>query len=120
MSRDRGVRLQNELAAYLRDHGWPSAESAGSGRNGTDVTGTPGIVWENKAADQFSPLAFVRQAQAHTCHVGGVSHPADSALCPLPVVVYWPRGVGAKSAEHTLAIIPLGRLATLLKEAGYQ
>ena len=109
MSRARGLALQNALAAWLRVHGWPHAESAGAGRNGTDVTGTPGVVWENKTAAEFSPLAFVRQAQASARSRDGL----------LPVVVYWPVGVGKTRTAVTLAIVPLGRLATLLREAGY-
>jgi len=111
MSRARGLDLQNALAAWLRVHGWPHAESAGSGRNGTDVTGTPGIVWENKTAREFSPLAFVRQAKVSAQIAGG--HRL------VPVVVYWPVGVGDTRADFTLAIVPLGRLAALLREAGY-
>jgi len=110
MSHKRGLDLQNALAKWLRDHGWPHAESAGAGRNGTDVTGTPGIVWENKTARKFSPTMFVRQAQ--------MSASADMNAA-LPVVVYWPVGVGDKSADFTLAIMPLGHMVRLLREAGY-
>lgn len=112
MSRDRGIRLQNALADYLRQW-WPSAESAGSGRPGSDVLGVPGVVFENKTADEFKPLAFVRQAQMHRKLTG-------FAVCPdIPVAVYWPRGSGAKSADVTIAMLPLGVLVRLLREAGY-
>ena len=107
MSHDRGLRLQNALAAYLR-HWWPLAESAGAGRNGTDVTNTPGIVWESKTAREFKPTMFVRQA--------GIAAARRHAL---PVVVYWPDGCGAKSAPEALAILPLGKLMDVLTEAGY-
>jgi hypothetical protein len=107
VSRDRGLRLQNALAAYLRQW-WPRAESAGSGRNGSDVLNTPGIVWECKTAREFSPLAFVRQAWTFSSELG-----------MLPVVVYWPVGVGEKSANATLAIVPLGAMVELLGKAGY-
>ena len=107
MSHARGLDLQNALAAYLRDHGFPQAESAGAGRNGTDINGTPGICWENKTAREFKPLAFVRQAQA------------NANATAVPAVVYWPQGVGAKSADHTLAVVPLRWLVTLLRAAGY-
>jgi hypothetical protein len=105
VSHDRGLRLQNALAAYLR-HWWPLAESAGAGRNGTDVTNTPGVVWESKTAREFKPTMFVRQAKA-------------SAGRALPVVVYWPDGCGDKSAPDALAILPLRCLMLLLEEAEY-
>lgn len=106
MSHDRGLRLQNALAAYLR-HWWPLAESAGAGRNGTDVTNTPGVVWESKTAREFKPTQFVKQAKA-AAHNGA-----------LPVVVYFPDGCGEKATDVALAIVPLGRMMHLLREAGY-
>lgn len=66
------------------------------------MLGTPGIVWENKTAAEFSPLAFVRQAK---------SHAADGQV---HVSVYWPVGVGERSAGATLAILPLDELIELL------
>jgi hypothetical protein len=107
VSHDRGLRLQNALAAYLRAW-WPLAESAGAGRNGTDVTNTPGIVWESKTAREFKPTMFVRQAKL-----------ASTGSRALPVVVYWPDGCGAKSAGEALAILPLAELMKVLEEAGY-
>jgi hypothetical protein len=106
MSHDRGLRLQNALAAYLR-HWWPLAESAGAGRNGTDVTNTPGIAWESKTAREFKPTMFVKQAKLAA---------GNGAL---PVVVYWPDGCGATSAASALAILPLGRLMEVLQAGEY-
>lgn len=104
MSRDRGLRLQNALAAYLRQW-WPSAESAGSGRPGSDVLGTPGIVWENKTAARFRPVEWTRQAQGHV------------RAGQIPVCVYWPVGVGDASPGRALAILPLPDLVSLLRAA---
>lgn len=112
MSHDRGLRLQNALARYLTTW-WPSAESAGAGRPGSDVLGTPGIVWENKTAKQFRPLEFVRQAQSH------VVRASSGEALHIGIVVYWPEGVGEASVDATLSILPTGVLVKLLKEAGY-
>ena len=101
MSKARGLALQNALAAYLRTW-WPSAESAGSGRPGTDIAGTPGIVWENKTAHAFRAYEWAKQAKGHARNG------------ELPVVVYWPDGMGAASAADVLAIVPLGELVTML------
>jgi hypothetical protein len=103
--------LQNALARYLAGW-WPSAESAGAGRQGSDVTGTPGIVWECKTASDFKrdfrPLAWARQADGHRRHVQDV-----------PVVVYWPERVGAERPHAAMAILPLPLVVRLLVEAGY-
>jgi hypothetical protein len=106
VSHDRGLRLQNALAAYLR-RWWPLAESAGAGRNGTDVTNTPGIVWESKTAREFKPTSFVTQAKAAA---------RNGAR---PVVVYFPDGCGEKATDVALAILPLGRLMEVLEAGEY-
>ncbi|HMD23785.1 MAG TPA: hypothetical protein VKH61_06765 [Streptosporangiaceae bacterium] len=110
MSRDRGIRLQNALARYLTTW-WPSAESAGSGRPGTDILGTPGIMWECKTAREFRPAEWVRQAREH-------AKPEPWAK-PLPVVVYWPDRVGEGSPQCAMAIVPLPKLIEILAIAEY-
>lgn len=111
MSRARGNLLQNALAAYLT-RWWPYAESAGAGRNGTDVNGTPGVVWECKTADDFKrdfrPAAWVKQAKEHARRPDIV-----------PVVVYFPRGIGEANTENTLAIVPMHVLMNVLEQTGY-
>jgi hypothetical protein len=106
VSRARGNVLQNALARYLTAW-WPHAESTGAGRNGADVLGTPGVAWECKTADTFRPVEFCRQARRNAPGIA------------LPVVVYWPRGVGEQSADVALAIVPLGLMMDLLVAAGY-
>lgn len=112
VSRDRGIRLQNALAAYLA-RWWPSAESAGSGRPGSDVLGTPGVVWECKTAREFRPLEWCRQAGKHTA-LFTENDPVD-----WPVTVYFPDGLGAKGAGEAIAMMPLRLMIGLLQEAGY-
>lgn len=106
MSRNRGRRYELLLAQYLRPW-WPAAEAPPPSRPGSDVLGTPGIVWENKTAKDFSPLAFCRQARRH-------ASPGD-----IPVTVYWPPQVGEAQAGNTLAIMPLRTMIRLLIAAGY-
>lgn len=107
MSKARGLNLQNRLADYLAANGWPSAQSVGAGRPGADVLGTPGVAFENKTADEFRILEFMRQAKVN----------AGSA--DIPVVVYWPRGFGAMSVEYVPTIVPLAYTVRLLRGAGY-
>jgi hypothetical protein len=108
VSRDRGVRAQNWLARLLVISGWPHAEAVGSGRGGSDIVGTPGIVWENKTAKEWDVLAWVRQAKGHR-----------AGYNDLPVTVYWPVGVGELTPECALAILPVPELLHLLRAAGY-
>ena len=117
MSRARGLVLQNALARYLAAW-WPYAESAGAGRNGTDVTGTPGVVWECKSATDFKrdfkPTVWVDQSRRHA------SNPlATDVMRPVPIVAYFPPGVGAVNAAHALAIMPMHVLMQLLVDGGY-
>jgi|SRR5215469_513845 len=110
MSRARGVALQLALARYLTAW-WPHAESAGSGRNGTDITGTPGIVWECKTAREFRPLAWCRQARGHA---------KTGALAgAVPVTVYFPDGIGEANSGSAIAMMPLDQMISLLVMAGY-
>jgi hypothetical protein len=108
VSRARGNALQNALARYLT-RWWEHAESAGAGRNGTDVIGTPGVSWEAKTAFDFKrdfrPAAWVRQSIGHGDHVS--------------VVVYFPPGIGADRVDHAMAIMPMHMLMQVLTEAGY-
>lgn len=106
MSRTRGVALQLAAARYLA-RWWPSAESAGSGRNGRDILGTPGVAFEIKTARDFRPLSWVKQAKR------------NAGTADVPVTVYVPNGVGERSAGAWLAIIPLDDLMGLLVEARY-
>ena|SRR5215475_245380 len=120
MSRERGVRLQLALARYLQ-RWWPNAESAGSGRNGTDITGTPGIVWECKTAREFRPLEWCRQASMHTlCNCKTICAPGcDGDTGAIAVTVYLPNGLGEKSMDTAIAMMPLSAMTWLLTKAGY-
>ena len=109
MSRAKGSAMPNALARYLRPW-WPHAEATGAGRNGRDITGTPGVAFEVKTADDFKrdfkPTAWVKQAMGHSTD-------------ELPVVVYFPRGIGAEHTGQTLSILPTGQLLDVLEAAGY-
>jgi hypothetical protein len=120
VSRARGNALQNALARYLA-RWWEHAESAGAGRNGSDVVGTPGVVWECKTAAEFRrdfrPAAWVKQAMQHAAAfqwVDGQQHHG-----PVPIVVYYPAGLGEANTANTLAIVPLHVMMRVLTEAGY-
>jgi hypothetical protein len=120
VSKARGNVLQNAAAVYLRQW-WPHAESVGAGRQGTDVTGTPGVVWECKTASDFKrdfrPAQWVEQSKGHAGLHGlatSLGHTTD-----VPVVVYFPPGIGAARTDHAMAIMPMHVLMRLLTEAQY-
>jgi hypothetical protein len=103
----RGYATQKIVANYLAAHGWPFAESAGAGRQGTDVTGTVGIDWEVKARRGFPVTEAMNQAAERI---------ADGIV---PVAVLRPDGFGPASIEKWPAIVPLKILVELLRDAGY-
>jgi hypothetical protein len=102
--------MPNALARYLRPW-WPYAEATGAGRNGKDITGTPGVAWEVKTADDFKrdfkPTIWIKQAKGNTPE-GDV-----------PVVVYFPRGLGEAHTGQALAIVTVDQLMNLLSEGGW-
>ena len=58
----RGYRTQKVVADYLKTW-FIYAESAGAGRQGSDIIGTPYDI-EVKAVTKFSPLAWIKQLNA--------------------------------------------------------
>ena len=101
----RGMRTQKLVAEYLRDRGWPFADTAGAGRSGADVTNTPDIAVEVKARADLNPLAWVRQAEA-------------AAEGRLPFAVFRCNGQGEDAGQY-LAMLRLADLVPLLHAAGY-
>jgi hypothetical protein len=100
----RGLRTQKVVAEYLATTGWPFAESTGSGRSGSDITGTPGLCFEVKARADFNPMAWLRQAEMNT---------------GLPMVTFRPNGMGETRIGEWPCILRLADLVELLRAAGY-
>ena len=100
----RGQDTQNAVAAWFRSKYWPFAESTGSGRSGSDITGMPGLACEVKARRDFSPLAWIRQASTED---------------GLPFVVHRPDGIGTASICMWPVTLPLDVFTELLHAAGY-
>ncbi len=99
----RGMRSQLLVARYMAENGWPHAETAGSGRSGPDILGTPGLSIEVKARAELSPLAWLRQADQQP---------------GLPLVVFRPNGVGENAGQY-LTLMRLNDQLPLLRAAGY-
>lgn len=100
----RGASTQAIAARWFAAHGWPWAESTGAGRPGSDITGLPGLACEVKARRQFSPLAWIRQAQASR---------------GLPFVIHRPDGMGPATIADWPVTLRLADFTGLLQAAGY-
>jgi Holliday junction resolvase len=65
-SKRKGSQFERDIAAYLREHGFPDAERAyGAGRPEDigDVVGIPGITVECKACRTIDLAGFVDEAE---------------------------------------------------------
>lgn len=102
--RARSSAGNNLLAAWYREHGWPHAEAVGSGRNGVDVTGLPGLACEHKGADEMRLRSWLDQA---------------SARPGLAYVVYQGRGMGKVTVARWPVIMRLDDHTILLRMAGF-
>lgn len=62
--RQRGNNAVNWLAEFYRGEGWPAAAAVGSGRNGPDLTGMPGLSVEVKATENMRLESWLATAEA--------------------------------------------------------
>ena len=105
MTRDRGNRAPAWVAAYLR-RWWPSAEKTPNSRPGRDLLGTPGVAWEIKTGTEW------RSAWLRQCERNGSED-------DLPVLLYLPPGLGERSVDLAMCVIPLHAMMPVLVAAGY-
>lgn len=103
--KQRGAQTQTLVARWFAAHGWPYAESAGAGRQGSDITGIPGLACEVKARRLFNPLAWIKQARD-----GGPG---------LPFVVFRCDGQGEQTVSEWPVLLTLRQFTTLLQIAGF-
>jgi len=103
----RGLKSQDIVAKYLAANGWPYALSAGSGRQGSDVTGVPGLDIEVKARRGLNIATAMKQLRDR--HQEGL----------LPVAVLRLDGQGETHIADWPALLPFGVFVNLLKAAGY-
>ncbi|MEV6526872.1 hypothetical protein AB0M43_33570 [Longispora sp. NPDC051575] len=99
------MESQRVAAAYLASTGWPYATDTGAGRQGADILGTPGLLWEVKARRDLNLVGWLRQAVGH-----GVG---------LPLLLVRPDGMGPATVADWPAVLRLSDLVTLLRSAGY-
>jgi hypothetical protein len=105
--RQRGSQTQTAVAGYLQEHGWPYAEPVGAGRQGPDVTGTPGLSIEVKARRNLDLPGWLRQTRAGA---------EDQAI---PVLIHRPDGSGPATIADWPVTMHLADLIGLLHLAGF-
>jgi hypothetical protein len=101
--KDRGLRTERVVAAYLAQ--WWHGATVGRG-SGKDIVNFPMDV-EVKARKDFSPLGYLKQSQRRTETTGEES-----------LVICRMNGQG-ETPENYLAFMPLGQLVQILLKAGY-
>lgn len=122
--RQRAHETETVTARWFAANGWPYAEPVGAGRDGTDVTGLPGLLVEVKARREFRPVEWLRQ------HALPVSHGHEPQIRngrgviiqhgePLPFVVWRPDGMGPVAVGSWGVMMRLDDFTSLLHEAGY-
>ena len=102
--KQRGSQTQTAVAQWFAGHGWPYAESAGAGRQGSDVTGIPGLACEVKARRELRLIPWLRQAASGQ---------------GLPFVVHRPDGMGPAVIGDWPVTMRLEDFTGLLHAAGY-
>ena len=101
--KSRGAETELRFAEHLTTHGWPWAQVRRGA--GSDITGTPGLVWELKARRGFTPLAWLRQVRNHGAG--------------LPVAVIRPDGLGPAHIGGWAMMFTVEDGINLLHAAGY-
>ena len=102
--KQRAAATQRLVEDYFRSTGLaPYAQAVGAGAPGRDILNVDDVSVEIKAAADFSPAAFLRQARSNT-EVG-----------ELPLAIYRPNGGGPTNISDWPAIMPLGDIVRLLQ-----
>lgn len=103
----RGYDTQRIVASYLVANGFPHAYAIGAGQQGSDVQGTVGIDWEVYARRGLKITEKLTQQLRRL---------PDGVL---PVGVLRPDGWGPARVADWPAIVPLGHLVPVLRDAGF-
>jgi hypothetical protein len=103
----RGYASQKIVADYLRAHGWDNALPVGAGRDGSDVTGIPGLDIEIKARTKLNLSGLMKQLRERKLNTG------------MGVGILRLNGQGEAAIQDWVAVLRLEDLVYLLKASGY-
>jgi len=115
--KQRGSETQSAVALWFKAHGWPYAESTGAGRNGTDVTGMPGLLVEVKARRDLNLTTWLKQHDQESLQVA--AHGPPGTWLPRCFIVHRPDGYGPARIAEWPVTMRLDDFTALLHEAGY-
>lgn len=101
--RQRGNNAVNWLAEYYQGEGWPGAAAIGSGRNGADLLGMPGLSVEVKATEEMRLESWLGKAEGRA---------------GLAYAVWMPPGYGRAGLGGWPAIMRTGTLHVMLDKTG--
>jgi hypothetical protein len=104
--KDKGTAAETLVARYLRKTYWPHAErrALSGGQDKGDITGTPGLVWEVKAAKTLCVPAWLRETEAER----------QNADADYATLVIKPVGVGATRVGEWYALMDRDRFREIL------
>lgn len=107
-ARRKGTAAETAVVRYLQARGWTHTErrALNGNQDRGDVAGIPGVVLEVKACKQITLAAWVDELETEI-----TNDQADTGA----VIV---KRRGTTDPGRWYAVLPLERLATLLKEAG--
>lgn len=107
----KGTSAETALVNYLKVNGFPLAErKAMQGKHDAgDVTGTIGLAWEVKNHRTYKIPAWLEELEVET----------DNAEADYGILVIKPVGVGITRVDAWWAVMPVGELVTLVRDAGY-
>lgn len=112
-AKQKGTAAETALVRFLQGQGFPNAErralGGGDGGDLGDVTGTPCLTWEVKNVRKYSIPAWMKESAVEKVN-------AKADYCPL---IIKPVGVGLASVDQWWAVLPVGELVALLRDAGY-
>lgn len=95
--KDKGTAAESMVVSYLQRTHWPHAErrALSGGLDKGDITGTPGLAWEVKAAKTLCVPAWLRETETER-----VNAKADYAT-----LVIKPQGVGRERVASFYALM---------------
>lgn len=113
-AKQKGTAAETALVKFLQGQGFPNAErralgGGGFGEDLGDVTGTSCLTWEVKNVRKYSIPTWMKEAAIEKVN-------AKADYCPL---IIKPFGVGLTSVHQWWAVLPVGELVNLLRDAGY-
>ena len=102
----RGYATEKMVAKYFSENGFPYALSTGASRQGSDVTGVPGVDVEVKARRGLVIAAAMAQLK-------------ERSSSALPVAVLRMDGSGEATIAEFPTVLRLEDFISLLKKAGF-